>query len=338
MPERLPGLQSLRALAALMVLVAHVLPEAERYFGWPMPGADLPWSRGVDIFFVISGFIITLSLSRYQNQPMAFLSRRLWRVVPLYYLFTTLMVATALLVPAGLNSTQFDPAQILSSYGFFPYAQPDGRIRPILSVGWTLNYEVFFYGFAALSLALPYGRLLLVLALLVFSGAGLLISFDAIFLDFWTNPILVEFLYGIALAHIWQRGWRRPSMLAASILVVIGIALLVLLHGSSVPRFVAAGLPAAMIVAAGTLFCPIKNLPGQALGDASYALYLSHRFTLRLLTLILLPLLPNTAAGVVTYVAVTSVVCTLVALAVFRYVETPLLRCRFAKPEQRVPT
>lgn len=61
---KLPGLQALRGLAAVMVLIGHVLAEAEHYFALPLPGDAIPWTRGVDIFFVISGFVITLSAQR----------------------------------------------------------------------------------------------------------------------------------------------------------------------------------------------------------------------------------------------------------------------------------
>ena len=76
-PERLEGLQSLRALAALLVLIGHVRAEAAHYFALDLPGAALPWTRGVDIFFIISGFIITLSATRFAARPGAFLWRRL---------------------------------------------------------------------------------------------------------------------------------------------------------------------------------------------------------------------------------------------------------------------
>ena len=68
-PPKLPGLQALRALAAIMVLVGHVLAEAEHYFALALPGDAIPWTRGVDIFFVISGFVVTLS------QPATLVSR-----------------------------------------------------------------------------------------------------------------------------------------------------------------------------------------------------------------------------------------------------------------------
>ena len=325
-PPRLPGLQILRALAALMVLIGHVLAEAEHYFGISLPGDAIPWTRGVDIFFVISGFVITLSVSRFPGQPAAFLRRRLLRVVPLYYLFTTLMVAVLLLMPAGAKDTTLDPMQILSSYTFIPYARADGRIAPVLSLGWTLNYEVYFYAVAALCLALPRPLLSLGVLMVAIAGLGLVIDFQTPQLSFWTNPIILEFLMGIGLARLWQRGWHRPHLGAAVVGAGIGLGLLIAFDPTPLPRFLAAGLPATMIVASGTLLCPQYRLPGMIWGDASYALYLSHRFSLRAVTLLLLPLLPSTVLGGAIYVAIVCITALAVGLATHLWIERPMIR------------
>ena len=322
---KLPGLQVLRALAALMVLVGHVLAEAEHYFALPLPGDAIPWTRGVDIFFVISGFVITLSAQRFRGQPGPFLWRRLMRVVPLYWLFTTLMVAALVLIPGGAKDTSFDPLQILSSYGFFPYERADGRIAPVLSLGWTLNYEIFFYALAALCLALPRPLPALTAVLIGLAALGMFVDFTSPQLTFWTNPIILEFLFGIGLARLWLRGWHWPHPGAAACGMLVGVALLIILHPTPLPRFVAAGLPAAAIVASGTLLCPLYRLPGMVWGDASYALYLSHRFTLRAATLMLLPLLPASLWGAMVYVVIVCIATLGAGLLTHLWIEKPML-------------
>ncbi len=333
MPPRLAGLQALRALAAVMVLVGHVLAETAHYAGWPMGFDRLPWTRGVDVFFVISGFIVTLSAGRFIGRPGAFLWRRILRVVPLYWLFTTLMVAVVLLVPQGAKDTGFEPGQIIASYIFLPWERSDGRIAPVLSLGWTLNYEMFFYALFAAALlfrrplpALAAGITALVLAGAVWPDPGVAFRF-------WTNPLILEFLFGMALAVLWIRGWVWPDGRLALVALIAGLALLVLLHGTDLPRFVAAGLPATLIVAAGTLFCPPRDLPFQALGDASYALYLSHRFVLRGMTLLVLPLLPAGPLATAAFAAATCALALFVSLLVYRYVERPFLGA--LQPRQR---
>jgi peptidoglycan/LPS O-acetylase OafA/YrhL len=333
---RLAGLQLLRAAAALLVLIGHVIAEAEHYFGLDLAGDAVPWTRGVDIFFVISGFIVTLSAHRFVGQPGAFLWRRMLRVVPLYYLFTSLMVLVLLVVPGGAKDTALDPGQILSSYGFFPYARGDGRIAPVLSLGWTLNYEVFFYLLFAAALALPRPFLSVSAALIGLGALGLWVPLANAQAVFWTNPIVIEFVFGIALGRIWLAGWHRPHAGLALLAVTGGFALLIALDATTLPRFIAAGGPAALIVAGGTVLCPRYALPGQIMGDASYALYLSHRFTLRAGTLVLLPLLPMTDGFAWAYVGVMCVLASAVAVVVYWWVERPMLAALSAPPRRGV--
>lgn len=322
---RLQGLQALRAFAACLVLVGHVLAEAEYYFGVSLPGDAIPWTRGVDIFFVISGFVITLSAQRLRTQPAEFLRRRLLRVVPLYYVFTTLMVAVLLLWPGATKDTALDPAQILSSYGFIPYAREDGRIAPVLSLGWTLNYEIFFYATFALCMAFarPFLAICLFFVALVMLGA--LIPQSSVPIIFWSNPIICEFLFGIALAHLWQRNLIKTHWLKAVLCLVLGLGLLIGLHSTALPRVITAGLPATLIVGSGTVLCPRFPVPGQLMGDASYALYLSHRFVLRAATIGLLPLLPVTATGVWIYVFIVTVTALFAGVLTHLVLERPLI-------------
>jgi peptidoglycan/LPS O-acetylase OafA/YrhL len=316
-----------------MVLIGHVLAEAEHYFDIALPGDMIPWTRGVDIFFVISGFVITLSAHRFIGQPGAFLWRRLLRVVPLYWLFTTLMVAALLLIPGGAKDTILDPAQILSSYGFFPLERADGRIAPVLSLGWTLNYEVFFYALAALCLALPRPLLTLTALILSLGMLGLFIDFASPQIRFWTNPIIIEFAMGLALAQAWQRGWHRPHWGAALSILTLGMTLLIVLDATALPRAIAAGVPAMLIVAAGTLLCPHVKLPGQIWGDASYALYLSHRFALRAATILLLPLLPATLMGAAIYTITVCALALATGLLTHLWIERPMMRTLTPSPK-----
>ena len=331
--SKIPGIQALRALAAIMVLIGHVIAETRHYFGIALPFSGLPWSRGVDIFFVISGFIITLSAQRLWGQPDAarqFLWRRFIRVVPLYYLFTSLMVAALFAFPGGVKNTQLDPVQIITSYLFIPYARYDGRIAPVLSLGWTLNYEMFFYGIVAITLVLP-GRFGLNAVILVISGLstiGLIFAPELTAFSFWTNPTIMAFVFGvlIARAHLAGLAPQRGGVLV----LALGLGMLIALNALApeMPRFVTSGLPAAIIVSAPVLFSTQSYaLPtGLLLGDASYALYLSHRFVLRAGTLLLVPLLPATSAGAVGFFILMSMAALFVSVGVFQWIESPMLR------------
>jgi peptidoglycan/LPS O-acetylase OafA/YrhL len=224
------------------------------------------------------------------------------------------MVVALLAAPGAVKDTDLDPAQIVSSYFFYPYERHDGRIAPVLSLGWTLNYEMFFYLLAAAALfwRRPHAGVILWTVLLTLALFGWLLDPQQSAVRFWTNSIILEFGFGVLLALVWQRRGTVHNPAHALALFLTGVAALLLLHGTALPRF----LPNAPD--------PLSRL-GSSLGDASYALYLSHRFVLRLATLALLPLVPATSLGLWSFVAGVTLAATLLSLAVFRHIERPLL-------------
>ena len=151
----IPTIQYLRAIAAMMVVWHHAreqLPGLKFFF----PSEFGP--SGVDLFFVISGFIMVATTTG-PGRPFNFIARRLIRVVPLYWLLTCTMVALAWKLPQLFRTIDLAPAHVLQSLLFIPHYSPSfpGMAWPVLVPGWTLNFEMFFYAvFAAtLSLAQP---------------------------------------------------------------------------------------------------------------------------------------------------------------------------------------
>src|SRR5262245_21275262 len=149
-PERsrrsLLSIQILRAAAALGVVLAHIFPSA------------VIGTAGVDLFFVISGFIMVYASDRLferRDAPRIFFLRRLARIVPLYWAVTAVLVAYPLLAGVDLAAVSLSPGVILGSFLFFPVPRPDGSLLPVHFLGWTLDYEMFFYvvfaGFIVLS-------------------------------------------------------------------------------------------------------------------------------------------------------------------------------------------
>ena len=297
--SKLVLVQVLRAAAALSVAMLHAQHDAatlaERAGRAFAPIAAFPWEAGVDVFFVVSGFIMvhaSAPLFGRQGGGRTFLARRIARIVPIYWAVTTLYLAVALAAPAALNAEFLGWPYVVASYLFIPMIRPDGNVQPLYGLGWTLNYEMFFYALFALAVAWPrkwaVPALAAVLAALV--AAGLLFRPLPQPLGFWTDPIILEFVYGMALGLLHAKGVRlgpaaRALLGIAAVLVLIAVASR---FGVWAIRYRALGygLPAAMLVAA-VAFGPEGREGGRlarvgaAIGDASYALYLIHPFVIR---------------------------------------------------------
>lgn len=299
MASKLLLVQILRAAAALSVAMLHAQHDAAtlaaRLGQGFMPIHAFPWEAGVDVFFVISGFIMVQASARLfeaPNGPRLFLTRRIARIVPIYWAVTTLYLAAVLASPTILNTGFLGWWPVVASYLFIPVARPDGLVQPVYGLGWTLNYEMFFYTLFALALRWPRRRavpgLMLALATLVVLGRS--VAPLPAPLGFWTDPIILEFAYGLALGLVYAGGVRLRR-LARLTLAAAALALLVIVAtGFEVTpsnRFVVYGVPAALLVAA-VAFGREREAAdgliarlGALLGDASYALYLIHPFVIR---------------------------------------------------------
>ena len=300
------SIQYLRGAAALAVVAMHT--------GWTH---SVIGAAGVDVFFVISGFIM-VHVSQRETTPKSFLLARARRVVPLYWLASLATIAVT-----GLS----DLPRILASFAFWPRAGFDGRDYPVVIQGWTLNYEVFFYAVFALSLTLPRRRLEAVTAgFVLLVAAGWWLQPQGIAAATYTGPLLLEFLGGAWLCWAWQHG-KLPGRLGSALLVAAGIAAFAVqarIDPSENWRCLNWGLPALVLVA-GALGLEVRgSLPRlrgfRMLGDASYALYLTHLLVQHPLIPVLHPL-PLPIALPLLLGA-----CIAVAVAVHRGIERPLGR------------
>ena len=331
--NRILLLQGLRAAAALAVVVLHTLHEP---YGAPAAAflSRVPFAAGVDVFFVISGFVMVHASGRLfgaRGATGSFLGRRLARIVPLYWAATTVFLLIAAVLPRGLNSPAPDFAEVMASYAFIPWPRADGLVQPVYSLGWTLNYEMFFY--LVFSLLLPLSRVRAVASVACVLTALVVIGQDypprQLGLVFWTGPMLLEFIAGMGLAMLVGRGVTLPSA-ARIVLGLLGLALLSLVP-PGVP-FLPACLPGASVLVAAVVLGREPGMHGGVvrwmvrLGDASYALYLLHPFVLRTLTIGFgaLALSGLTASLLVSATAVILACC--LALISYTWFEAPLTR------------
>jgi peptidoglycan/LPS O-acetylase OafA/YrhL len=353
------SIQILRAIAATAVVYFHC-NSPRGGFGLPPTGA---W--GVDIFFVISGFIIARTAVRRRAN---FLRTRVIRVVPIYLVATVLMVGVVLAVPGRVNSTEVSAAGLLKSALFIPYEMTT-RPGPILEVGWTLNYEMFFYVVVALALLVTrsakrgLGGAAGLLCLLVVTGW--VSPSGSYLIRFYQSNLLLEFLSGVLLWVVYARSHRTRGIFAAGrtasavaggFMIAVGATLLVVedtstvVEGGSDLRFLQYGLPALLLVAGGLLAEPALPAarwvtPLVELGDASYALYLFHPFVILFLSRIVLggALLGAALELRVAMLLLAIALCLAAGVVANRYVDAPIqrrLRRRMlrAKPAEPSPS
>jgi exopolysaccharide production protein ExoZ len=286
--RRLYSLQVLRALAAVAVVFSHFQFDMARYVTQETGLPNLViGNAGVDLFFVISGFVIVYASEHMFAQPAGqwtFFQHRLVRIVPLYWIVTTVYIAIAALAPVFEKS--YSAATILGSYFFIPVPRLDGIVEPIVGQGWTLNYEMLFYGVFAVAVAAP--RRLAVAATTFFLIGLVFIGHFVVELPtavaFWADPIIVEFIFGMGIALAYRQGVRLPRP-GAIALVAAGFILFALFPTGGAPRALVWGIPASLIVAGSVFGSFALDARGWRIpiiiGNASYALYLVHSFAVR---------------------------------------------------------
>jgi peptidoglycan/LPS O-acetylase OafA/YrhL len=274
------NIQQARALGALLVVYAHI----------GVPGATFG-HFGVDIFFIISGFIMTMICTK---SPRNFFRRRLARIVPLYWIITALVFLLSWWKPQLMNSTTPSLLNFAKSIFFVPYVKENGLVHPMLDVGWTLNYEMYFYAAIGLALLAVPGRLATLVASVGLVGLALVFQIALRFLpaggvataaSFYSSFYVFEFILGVLVFYLVQQPLARRPGVAANLVLAAGcLAFLVwnqlrapLGHGAPL---LTQGVPAMLFVAT-MLLLEQKNFiltRITILGDASYALYLSNQF------------------------------------------------------------
>lgn len=337
---RYSGLQWLRGFAALLVFCEHMKNEVVfRLLGHDLAQYSVsifPFSAGVDVFFVISGFVIAHASVSLYGRPGAwktFLKRRLARVVPLYWLITSLFILFLALGPNQIIQ-YYSPFLIVGSYLFLPLPRADGSQLPVMPLGWTLNYEMLFYVVFAATLALPrrVASVVLVALLILLVAIGRAAFPLPPVLAFWCDPIVLEFLAGFAIQAAVAKGLRLPGLLRA-IMVVVAIAVLFLSPQELTVvsnRWLYWGGPAVLLVLAATTGSRKEGRHDRIadwMGNISYALYLSHLLVLLVLTRIWVLLgLNGSAIGVAAYIPVSLVGALAAASVLFVGFERPVLR------------
>ncbi|MBW0116880.1 acyltransferase family protein [Pseudonocardia abyssalis] len=289
--------QALRAVAVLLVVGAHLGGPTgfeDKLFGSP---ALLGWTEhagpmGVDLFFVVSGFIMAVTTRRLASgvQPAsAFLLRRVTRIYPCYLLVTAAILAVFLWRPEMVNSSEDVRPDVLASFLLLPQ---EGL--PLLLVGWTLVYEMLFYVVLAVTLLVRRSWLWGVLGAWVVLIVALSPLEDAssnVWVGLLLSPRNLEFVLGVALAAVVLAGRLvAPSLLCAAGVALLTVAAVLGPDGGPAEgwlRLATIGLPMTVLVY-GVVGGELRygwSAPRSlvATGDASYSLYLVHVPVLKVL-------------------------------------------------------
>jgi exopolysaccharide production protein ExoZ len=297
-------LQVLRGVAALLVVFAHSIDYQQTF----LPGHSAISSFyslenfgavGVDIFFVISGFIMATIApdAGEERAAIGFAAKRWIRIVPIYWMLT---VVTTLLAAQSFVTRP----RLISSFTFIPFYEQGHFLPPIILVGWTLSFELYFYLVIAVALAMgKRGSVVPMVGLIfaVLAAVGMVVKPHGNFAAFAFNPILAEFAIGCLIGHLYRkRASDLPLPLAAGFVacgltcliakVVVGFGSIsevddTLVGDAGTPRILMWGIPAGLLVA-GCVFNERRwrgVIPGplRLVGDASYSIYLLQLLALK---------------------------------------------------------
>lgn len=351
MPDRpntnlatLDSIQALRGLAAAYVVVYHsgLTLTGHPAVDWFTANVIKRGHVGVDVFFVISGFIIAwvAVLGRaHPEGPLPFMVRRVFRLAPPYWVMS---VVHALLV------NPVTPGLMAASLAFLPseVAHPPYFGYPALYVGWSLNYEMAFYAaFAAgLWLAGPHA-VWVVLAIFAFTMValpwwrfGAVVADPAYAYPFaspWVamvaNPLVSEFLLGCVLAGAYARWRERLTRPVALCLLAGGTAWFLASLVWTRPDFsvVGRGLPAGALLAGAVAaeHVGMLRVPRSLvwLGELSYALYLVHPTVIEGIKRMFPELAPAQTALQLSRFVVDVTLALVLALLLHRWVEQPAM-------------
>lgn len=340
--KNLQLIQLLRAIACLLVVFYHatgLYPTSSGghfLFGFFSFGY-----AGVDVFFVLSGFIITYTSLKYLGKVShtgTFLFKRFVRIYPTYWIITICFLAFQIIFPSFYRTYyQFNGENIIYTFLLLP-----GHTM-VNGVSWTLTNELYFYllfvtVFFAKNMKLLFILIMLYCLIIVgnyfFVSIGILKTNHNSLLDVMLQPMTLEFFMGVFAAFLY----RKLSFKFVRILIVLGLVLFGLgaFQSDNLPfsadfsRVICYGIPSFLIVTAVAAFEFKKifslNKVWLALGDASYSLYLIHLPILAAVSKIISKLQITNIILTHSLLLLSILILCLIAYLFYKYVESPIIK------------
>ena len=286
------SIQYLRGIASLLVLLEHIAWKGAQHLNHPLDWFHIG-GGGVDIFFIISGFIMAFTTSgKYGalGKVFAFMKKRFLRILPLYWLLTIVALIVFMILPDWVN-TSGGKTNIPFSFLLIP---SDGKF--LLQNGWTLSIEFYFYFLFAFGLIFreSIGRIVTFFILMSLFIIGLFAEPEGLYTNFLANPVLIEFVVGILIFYFYRRQFNIPIIIPC-IMITVSIFLFVELNSHNGVftrwRVVDFGIPSFLLCFGVVLLekqiVKKKFKALQNLGDSSYSLYLVHPFVLSACALVI---------------------------------------------------
>ena len=289
--KNLQLIQVLRGIASLLVVFLHSTRASMETLHTDFLGNFFLFGgAGVDIFFVLSGFIITYTNIKYVGKGdyfPTFSRRRIVRIYPTYWIIISLFLLLQVILPAFYRSHfNFDIKNILTTYLLLPdHVMVNG-------VSWTLSYEIFFYVLFSLSFFIPgkkwgfYIAMAYVAVIILLSASGNNFENSNSWLNLITYPMNVEFFMGVTAAVLIPRLGKNigvPFICIGSVLFLVSAIISDLgyvLVPNTFNRVILFGVPSFLIITGVVKYELNKKIkvPGilLSLGEASYSLYLLH--------------------------------------------------------------
>jgi exopolysaccharide production protein ExoZ len=342
--HRLVSIQVCRGFAAISVVLAHLHNVELKYFPTNFMGAFQYGVLGVDLFFVISGIVISaVTVGKFSNRRYSrtFLYHRLARIFPVYWVYSAIVLVAFLYNPLWINAGSGHHVNIFASFLLIP-----NNFGMLVMQGWTLSFELYFYFvFFLLLLFVPEKNAPFFLALwgvFIIMVASLMPTPAQPILVLITSPSVFEFLAGCLIFHLYRRVVFRPKV--GLVLITAAFTWLFIImawsrhsHGSNqiwIEHFpwIRLGIYGSFssIFLLGVMELERSGFirfvrPLSLIGDWSYSIYLSHLIVIELVGRILFhfAVYPRFAIVLVDGVALPLVL--LVGYLSYTLVERPLI-------------
>jgi exopolysaccharide production protein ExoZ len=341
--RKIQNIQALRGVAVLSVVLFHLVIIERKYGGAEtiLPNFFNFGIFGVDLFFVISGFVmVAVTRGRFRDlkQALLFLYHRASRIYPAYWIYSILVLCVFLIKPSLVNSSQGNHVDLLSSFLLLP-----SKTLPLVMVGWTLIHEMYFYlifFFVMLTMKerrMPFAILLWGIGIIFLN---IIQASSSPFYKLVSHPLTVEFIGGCFLAILFYRESSRVRA-ARSLLFVTAMGVIAAVYGHSFYqrmtgqidpqgwwRILIFGAPAALLV-----FCAVNAEKNGKIfhsslgkiGDASYSIYLSHILTLSVAGRLWSLFSSNAAYDNIFMIPLFLLLTIIVGIFSYRFIEMPLL-------------